>query len=323
MRGEPLVAFLHDKSVRSIAFKTKYFEVRNTDLASDFDVFSALCDSVLLFVGHPIRARLLSVLQDLLSYSIDPTNLCFAEYRRDIWQRIFYEDTEDACVSGFCEKAFDIDLTNQLIYDNSIDITDLVDTSCDGAFSALESALLKIRIQDVKMLTLDLRSINYERPDDYHAEKAYLEIMRGNRGDVFLLWLLCRILMKKELKLRLIVNSVDEVNQILSLLSSVKLAPKIYICIDILEQNEYQCFADLILNNYKKNISLEPLFSKEIDSNIILEGLKKLFCFVPLACVSISSEYADRLCELLGTDFASDLTLIEREALISSLRRVK
>ncbi len=321
MRGESLVAFLHDTNVRRFAFKTKYFKDKNTDLASDFDVFSALCDSVLLFAEHPIKSEFLSVLEDLSSSAIEPVNLLCAEYRRAVWQKIFYDDAVDACVRASC---FDnIAFSQQFIFGKSINIEELVCKNCVSSFDALESALLEISEQKADILTFDIRYINYERPDDYHAERAYLDVKQGKSGDVFWLWLLCRILMKTKLKLRLIVNSAKDVEQILELLSTVKLSPEIYICVDILEQNEYQGYIDLILNNYKKNISLEPLFSKEIDSNILFENLKKLFCTVPLACVRVTLESADILCESFDNIFADSLSKSERSILISSLKTVK
>ncbi len=319
MRGERLVEFLRDKNIRDLAFKTKYFKVKSTEFASDFDVFCALCDSFSLFAGHSIRKNFMTVLESSIE-NIDFLRLSSIEYQKALWQCVFYEDFELSNDEIESETAFQINCEELYIKGRSACLSELADLSRDSIFDVLEGTLAQICARGVEMIDFDARNLNYSRPDDFHAQESYKQ---ENGKDVFSLWLLCRVFMKLGLKLRLTVNSVLEAEKILDLLSSVKLAPQIYIRFNILARNEYQNLSEFIFKNGKKNISLELYFSKEIDKDILIEKLKELFAVIPIACMSMTLNTAESLCEILDEIFESSAKIDEREVLINSLSAVK
>ena len=319
MRGERLVEFLHDENIRAFAFKTKRLKGKSTELISDFDVFCALCDSFALFVGHPIRNKFLSVLKACVSEEIEPSYLSYSKYQKELWQRLFYEDFEISRIDAESKTVVYADCEKLYIKGTGVPISELVDFSRVDIFEVLDLALAKIQDRGVEIIDFDARNLNYARPDDFHARESYEQ---ENARDVFFLWLLCRIFMKEKLKLRLIVNSALEAERILTLLSSVKLKPTTYIRFDLFDQDEYEKLCDLALNG-KKNVSLELYLPKETPKNIIIDSLKRLFASIPLACMSMARDTAEKLCEIAEELFANLIGPAEREWLINYLKTVK
>ena len=322
MRGESLIKYLHDENVRRFAFKTEFFKDKNIEFASDFDVFSAICDSVSLFVCHSVRNDLFFAIKPYAD-DVDPFLLYDVEYRKVIWQRVFCEESESSFENIRFEKDFNIKGSSLVIFEKATDIDSLVECDCDTVFDVLDRALKKIKEDNIKIINFDVRTIKYSRPDDFHASESYKQFVGGKSGDVFLLWLLCRIFMNFDLKLRLIVNSSSEAKQILNLLSSIKLSPCIYICFDVFKENEYQNFIDMVLENYKKNISLELYFSKEIDKNNLSVVLKKLIHIIPIACIKVSNDNFDVFLKALDIALAGAINSAEKSALLNFLSMVK
>ena len=320
MKGESLIKYLHDEKVRMFAFKTDFFIDKNTDFASDFDVFSALCQSNLFFAGHYVRAELLSVLKSCVSNRVEPFFLCSPNYRKELWQRVFY-DEEDFSVSA--TDTLDIGVTDFYVSEKSIGIKDLVDFSCDTIFEALNKTLEKINDDGIGIIDFDARDLVYSRPDDFHAGESYRLLSEGESGDVFFLWLLCRIFMNLDVKLRLKADSVPNVKKVLNLLSSLKLFPKTYISFDISKENEYEELLDIVLKDHKKNISLELDIPKEIDKTLFSDTLKKIFEVIPLVLIKVDYSSADRFCDALDLFLVDTLALDERELLIGSLRKAR
>ena len=321
MKVESLIKYLHDEKVRKFSFKTDFFKNKNTDFASDFDVFSALCKSNLLFVGHSVRTKFFCGLKNCVSEDIDPIFLYSADYRKALWQRVFYDGVNDFSVSSI--DNFDIVASDFYIFEKSVDIKDLVNFNRNTLFEALDDALEKIKAENVKMIKFDVRDLKYVRTDDFHAGESYKLLSQGEKGDVFFLWLLCRIFMNLNIKLRLIVDNADSARRISELLSSVKVSPQTYIRFDISKENEYEALVDLVLKNHKKDISLELDIPKEIDKNLFSDALKKLFAVIPLALIKVDYCNADRFCDALESSVADILSLNERELLIDSLRKAR
>ena len=323
MSFESLIEYLHNDNVRRFAYKTKFFQGKNTEFASDFDVFSAICDSISLFVCHPVREKLFLAVQNCTVDKIEPALFYDYKYRKYLWQRIFYENQEN-CLEN-CEyiNPLKIDVSDRIIFEKSVELSDLVDVNCDTIFDVLNNALKIIKTENIKISTLNARKFKYSRTDDFHASKSYKQFVEGKDGDAFLLWLLCRILMNSDIKLRLTVNSASEAEKILTLLSTVKLSPFIYISFDIFAKNEYQKFIDIVLENYKKNISLEIRFSKEIDESTLIATIKELFCVIPFACIKISRDNLDTFCNALNMILSECLDDDERMLLLNSLHTVK
>ena len=322
MRGESLIEYLHDENVRRFAFKTVFFKDKNIEFASDFDVFSAICDSISLFICHPVRNELIFAIKHYVE-DVDPFLLCNVEYRKEIWQRVFCEDFEPSFKNSKTVESFNTKGSSLVVFEKSADIKSLVEPNCNTIFEVLDSVLEKIKNDNIKIINFDVRAIRYSRPDDFHAMQSYNQFVNGKGGDVFLLWLLCRIFMNFDLKLRLIVNSSSEAKQVLNLLSSIKLSPCIYICFDVFKENEYQNFIDIVLENYKKNISLELCFSKEIDKNNLSVVLKKLIHIIPIACIKVSNDNFDVFLKALDIALAGAINSAEKSVLLNFLSMVK
>ena len=322
MRGEALIDYLHNDKVRKFAFKTEFFKGKNIEFASDFDVFCAICNSISLFAGHYIRDSLLFALERSLNEKIEPFLLYSNEYKKYIWQRIFYEDSM-LYYQAQKKTFFEIDTSSAVLNEETVNIIDLVDLTCETAFYALDTVFSKLKNTEARIITFDIRGLKYARPDDFHAGENYKNLIQNGDGDVFLLWLLCRIFMNFDLELRLVADKAIDAQRILDLLASVKLSPKTYIRFDVLEESEYERLEETVLDFYKKNISLELYISKEIDKDTFCVKLKKLISIIPLACINIPQEQAERVCEALDTVLEGTLDLREKNTLLSCLRRAR
>ena len=320
MRGAELIAFLHNETVRRFAFKTEFFRGKNIDFASDFDIFSALCDSISLFAGHPLREKFLFVLRESLADEIDVSLFYNVEYKKVMWQRIFYEESKPFSKK---DEVLIVDTSHIFVFQKSVSLNELVDLKSNTIFDALNQVLEKIKNEDVKMISFDVRTLKYSRPDDFHAGESYKNLINGSNGDVFFLWLLCRVFMNVDLKLRLTVASAEEAEKILNLLYSIKLSPTVYIDFDIFAKEEYQNLMDIVLKNYKKNISLEISIPKEIDENILAVALKDVMQVVPLTCIRVGRDNFDIFCNALDLVLSDIFDIPEREQFLTSLYRVK
>lgn len=316
--------FLRDLQVRRFVFKTEYFKNVNTDFASDFDVYTALCESITFFVGNQIRDSFLRVLSDESSEDVTPLALCNSEYRKNLWKRVFYDESSKAL--NMEKKALNPCFLKEqsLISQESIDISGLVRIDFENIFDALEDALLTLSAKKVGMISFDMRGMKYTRPNDFLAQKSYEQFKLGaTDGTAFFLWLLCRILMKTKFTLRIIVDDTEAAESIIELLSVLKLDTEIYISFSDCLTDEYEKYARLLLQNYKKNISLELYISKEMERDAILERFENIIKIIPLVCIKIPCEAADIVCSLIDNLLEGKVESAEKNIIINALRRAE
>lgn len=322
-----LIDFLRDENTRFIS--SKIIDIQDTPLnskcASDFDTFNSLCEYLYLLAGYPLRGRFL----DLLSWSAwhdasfdAPFDALYdAECRKLLWQKIFIND--DIIVSS--AKGFgkiNLNLKNQKP-DEVFYLNSAINLSFESIHDLLDEILRNVRESNASIVFCDARKIFFARPDDFHAQKAYEGMKHGNPDCTLpLLWLLCRVLMNTELKLKLFVDSISVARDILSLIYRLGLSPKITICVecregmDFLNRNaslecaEEGSIYELLKKYGEKNISLELFCTKE---NI--ELLIKFLEVVPLALVEKINTPISDLKKALGNILFSN----EVEMVISHL----
>ena len=73
------------------------------------------------------------------------------------------------------------------------------------------------------------------------------------------------------------------------------------------------------MENYKKNISLELCFSKEIDKNDLSDVLKKLMNIIPIVSVKVSNENLDIFLKAIDIALKDSVNSVEKSALLNSL----
>lgn len=324
MRGDSLISFLRDLRTRRFAYKTDYFKNINTDFASDFDVYSALCESISLFAGHQIREAFLTILSNECSEEVKPLALCNFQYRKGLWEKVFYEEPQKPINAENSLFISSVLKEKSLLLLESVDIRGLVPSAFENIFDALEDALLQLSAKKTGVISFDARGMKYTRPNDFLAQESYDALKRCGADDgVFFLWLSCRILMKTKLKLRVIVDSADFAERIIKLLTVLKLRTELYLSFSVLADGEYEKYADLLLRNHKKNISLEPYISKEMGIEALSGYLENIIKILPLACMKISYDVADILCASLDTALEGKVDSAEKAIIINLLKRVE
>ena len=276
-----LMIFLKNENTRIIASKMPSLKngVINTQYASDFDVFNALCEDFYLLVGHPTRDMLLRLLTEYSASDISPIMLYDVEYRKKLWQKIFIDDAialPQAQVNFYYKiKSYTIEK------DNIFSINCAIDLSCESIYDLLNRCLEKIKNNSLTIASLDARKIKYLRPDDFHAQKNYEGLKNGEEdSSLLLLWLSCRVLMNTDMQLSLIVDDIKSAEDILILIYRLGLSPDIRLCIDISKFQDFSGIYNLLMQYCKKNISLELFGAKE---NI--DMLIKIFKEIPLAFI--------------------------------------
>lgn len=310
MRGKELIAFLHDDNIRKFALKTKYFKNKNVDFASDFDLFSALCDSISLFAGHRVRASLIDSIESGFGERINPTDLILSEYRKALWQEIFSEERASNAsnkLKGSATGLSDFEYCEKKISLKTIDLSASLDTHLEDIFDALDYIMEKIENNGIEGVRFDMRKIEYVRTNDFFAKESYgLLRQELDNGGAFLIWLLCRILMKANLTLILMVDNFNQAKKILELFSILRLNPQIIISFDAFEKEDYKSYTELVLSEYKKSISLEPYFSKEMRVSDATASIKELISDIPIVFLKVG--YGNKGAELFfkALDIALD-----------------
>ena len=140
-----LLLFLRDENIRAIASKTPTLKnsIMDTLLASDFDIFNALCENIYLLAGHPMRDELLSLFRKYSSIDVTFEMLYDLKFRKALWQKIFVDDSiippktfgaPDVKINLFDRKA-----------DNAFSINSAFDGSCENIYLLLDKTLNKIK----------------------------------------------------------------------------------------------------------------------------------------------------------------------------------
>ena len=314
------ITFLRETNTRIVAKKMLALWDNNLNIekASDFDVYNCLCERLYLLCGHPIREKFLSVLSEASSIDINPIMLYDFDYRKKLWQKIFFDSNivlpkvKDSIKSNFevIEKKQDSVLNlNYEIYE--------IKETFDNIFSLLDCILEKIKTKNIAVIFFDAENIEYIRPDNFHAQIGYENFKKnGEESSIVLLWLICRILMNSDLKLVLKVDNAKKADEIIALIHRLGLSPKIALDIDICNYYDYSEIYCALIKYSKKNISLKLSCSKEIENeNTIL----KIFNAIPLAFI----ESIDMRMENIKKIFNSMLTEREVALIIEHLYRAK
>ena len=277
MNNIELIDFLREKNTRIVAAKMLPVSIMDSENASDFDVFNIFCEKLYLLAANPLRERFLSVICEASGCEIKPIMLYDCEYRKRLWQKIFL--SKDIVLPHSASNSFcDVEIIRK---PREFCLNSAVDTSFESIYELLQNTIDKINIEGADECFFDATEIIYIRPDDFHAQKAYDEARNGAQDKSLLtLWLLCRILMNTSLSLRLRVDSQKKAEDILSLVYRLGLLPRAVISYDASVMMDYSDTYQYLIDNHKKNISLELDFSKE-NSEYILSLLSE----IPLAFV--------------------------------------
>ena len=270
MDNRELISFFSDNDVRFIALKmlTLKSTIRNIRYASNFDVFNALCENLYLLAGHPIRIRFLNLLERGSRSKISAPLLYDLEYRKKLWQRIFFDD--EIYLPSNLDISFLEKKTVSRVKVNTFCINLAIDYSFENIYQLLDDIIVKIEKSGANEITYDARNIIFSRPDDFHSQEAYKACKNGDCNfSLVELWLLCRILMKTELPLNLIIGSNKIADQILELVFKISNIKKVILSFDISNMLEYAEIYNILLKHKQKNISLELDCTKENKNNFI------------------------------------------------------
>lgn len=297
-----LLSLLRDGENRIIASKTSYFRMRFFEKAdasslSDYDVFSALCDSAVFFAGHPIRAAIKNITENA-GADFDSFKLQSEEYRKLLWQSIFLEERER---TDFIPSSVDFDVDNTLSQKEKnarknlryISLEALLSadyTNHSDLFSLSEAIAKKLMACGCDALYFDVSQLEFVYTDNYHAEESYKRFKSGGRAEFELLfWLSCRLLIDTGLSLYLKVESAEKTEKILSVLKRLRISKEITVAFPIEKKAEAEGIFALFLK--EKNLSLETYFSEERSIIEEVELLKNLYGTVPLGFAYPSAEY--------------------------------
>ena len=277
MHNIELIDFLREKNTRIVAMKMLSVSIMDSENASDFDVFNIFCEKLYLLAANPLRERFLRAICEAVGCEINPIMLYDCEYRKRFWQRIFF--SEDIVLPQCVDKPSSVVGTTKR--SREFCLNSAIDISFESIHALLENTIEKIKSEGAEECFFDATEITYIRPDDFHAQKAYDEIKSGAADrSLISLWLLCRVLMNTSLSLRLRVDSQKKAEDILSLVYRLGLLPRVIISYDASTMMDYSDMYQYLIDNHKKNISLELDFSKE-NSEYILRLLSE----IPLAFV--------------------------------------
>ena len=285
--------FLKNSYTRRIACKvlSEKVNIAELDLLSDYDIFSAICDYYPLMAGHSLRKTFDQILLNN-GLSVDPFKIQDSEYKKAIWKKIYFpeESTFDAldiskvnALNKYGERRYK---SEEFFF-----LNEKIDITCKDIFSLLEKILYGINRGNKKIIYCDISEIEYRNTDDYHANKAYISFKENSCISAeLLLWLLCRLSMRNDYVIYLKTDTVEKAKKVIELIYARRAFPHIYLSFDLKSREEIENIFDFYLQNYKKNISLEFYFSKEISIEKMSSTLCETLNIIPLG-MSAPSEF--------------------------------
>ena len=231
---------------------------KEADMLSVFERFCAICDNSAYLQKNLAVQEMLAAMSDELGTKIGFERLSGRDAQKIIWRRLSGDEcaaTEPiATDKAPKEEAFSVASHRSLC---------LFDMLLRSDKSELEAALNKIsQSAEGEMLSLDMNEFLYSRPDEYHCAITYEKIKNNRECSVeersaLLCWALCRILMKRELSVRLIIGKDSSyISALLALLDSRKLYPKIFFALGE-DVSDLEALVSLCLNATQKNVWFE------------------------------------------------------------------
>ena len=322
MKKDRLICFLQSERVRTIITKTDFLPstITKAEYVSDFECYSALCRGISFFALHPIREEFLRLLSDRADFLIDPCDLVDDEYIGALWHRSFYRKGNMPSKSLATEKT--VRFSEIIKKDDCFSLNDAYNTNYGSIFELLSAILDAMSFSESRIVVFDATEIDFFRPDDFHAEEEYRKAKINSQcASMVYLWLICRVLMNTKSELYLKVDTAKKTEQILKLIFSLKLSPKIYIAFDIKAQQEHEKIFELYLANCKKNISLEPYATKEISVCELSGYLKDMLKIIPLALIASASYTRGPVFkQAISTVFDGACADSERKRVLNSLQ---
>ena len=271
----------------------KYLELlcydcgKDIEMLSDFELFSLVCDNISKVYGSKLKKDLLSVVKP---YCEDVYQLGDREVQKAIWRVLngcndtkiniakssHFEEIKPDILRSSDENKIDLDLLLRSGIDLPESIDDLVSDTCKGTSN----------------IEIDMRELEYSRPDKYHTELTYQKLLLGESCEkseisALIIWIICRVFMTKNARLVITPDmNLEYTQRLLGLLNERKLYPDIIIVVrDKEDASRAVC---ICRDSAQKNISSEIMISEEMSVDSIVDTIKLLICNLPTTRVIIN-----------------------------------
>ncbi len=271
---------------------------------SRFERFALLCDSLSVTLGSRLRKEFLIALSCDLGCEV-PVSIGFdRDVQKAVWRTINGDSTAYPNIDKTTPK-----ITEETINSAekiSVGLLDSILENASDVSGTLEEFINSLSKYDG--IALDMTDFVYCKPDEYHSGLVYDKLTSATKcsteeKSLLVSWIICRIAMKKRIRLYLVANrDLNELKKLLMLLEQRHLYPDVNICFDNFD------FCDEIsricLEAEQKNVSSEIIISKDTGIKEILCFIKALAYELPLTRISIcdflaSSEERERFNEAI------------------------
>lgn len=302
MYVDNLICFLRNENTRVIA--SKMLALKNSKLkiekASDFDIYNVLCENLYLLCGHTVRKDFLSLLSEASSTDVSPIMLYDLDFRKKLWQKIFF-DTDIELPIKTVDLKKSVDMTKQRNQDKVLNLNSEIALSFENIYSLRDYIFEKINVESISTVFFDAEKIEYIRPDDFHAQKAYENLACEKNASIVFLWLLCRIFMNRALKLILKVDNAKKAADIIALIHRFGVTPQIAIEVNIANRYDYNSFYKLLTGYAQKNISLKLFCPKEMEISDDFLNILKVIPLVFIESVDVNFQNIENAINLMIT----------------------
>ncbi len=259
---------------------------------SDFEALAFACENISFTVGSRFRKDFLSALSEDMHMRLSIEDLKNREVQKTVWRVIngdykVHNDIAKTHISEDFSQLFNVSYIATPVLLNAFleNRTELPDTL----------GLLIEKIAEHGEIAVDMSDFQYSRPDEYHTNRTYQRLLSGEvcqtcEMSALLCWIICRVLMRKNTRLYILVNdSLKETEKLLRLLEERKLYPKISVCFAADDKSIFDTVAELCLRAKEKNISSEIIVPEEMEEKFIYETVKQLIWNIPVSCVDVCS----------------------------------
>ena len=261
---------------------------------SRFERFALLCDSLSFTLGSRLRKEFLIALSCDLGCEV-PASIGFdRDVQKAVWRTINGDSTAYPDIEKTASEVTEeiINLDEKV----SVKLLDSVLENLGDVSGTLEEFINSLCQYDG--IALDMTDFVYCKPDEYHSGLVYDKLIAGEpcrkeEKSLLVSWIICRIAMKKRIRLYLVANKdLNELKKLLMLLEQRHLYPDVNICFynfDFCDEISRIC-----LEAEQKNVSSEIIISKDT-------GIKEILCFIealayelPLTRISICDFLASK-----------------------------
>jgi len=266
---------------------------------SYFEKFSCICDSLPFVMCNHIGINFLDALKSRLKNMPSYDELKERDVQKAVWIEINGGNADNNRRKIPCRMDSISSVTeHKTVSEDNFNINNYFLKNKDRELPQTFDKLLcelKETVKKQKDVILDMSDLEYFRPDEYHALRAY-NMLKGEvdcesiEYCVMILHALCILMAHTDVELHILYGEdISKIYNVLDLFEKRKIVGRIKICFDITRNQDLEALFLILLKYPQKNISSEIIIPEEISDKNMFCDLVSLLDKIPVSRLSTCS----------------------------------